>query len=218
MGLRTIASAVIASALFVGSATAATTTIDFTNNAAFPQGAFTSVSGNVGSTTFLATATGGKLRFTELGSVGTTCASILGLKCDQDGVGVNDDEITAPSVRAAESITISFGKAVTIGTLFFLDLFRNEAATVSTSAGDLFTVAAPSPLNNSGAKKVDVRLSGVTSITFSAANPPSGDDATNDYALAGVSLVPLPAGMLLMLTGLGGLGFAGRRRLMGTVA
>ncbi len=164
------------------------------------------------------TATGGNLRFTELGSVGTTCASILGLKCDQDGVGVNDDEITAPSVRAAESITITFGKAVTIGALFFLDLFQNEAATVATSAGDLFTVAAPSPLNNSGAKKVDVHLAGVTSITFSAANPPAGDDTTNDYALAGVSIVPLPAGIVLLLTGIGGIGFAGRRRIAGATA
>lgn len=146
-----------------------------------------------------------------------------GLKLDGDGLGIGDDEITI-----GETITVTFDKAIRLTGIYVLDLFKGMhegelGKEIAYSTGDfLFTLIATQTKetgNNAGFKyaAVDSGAFNVTSITFKAkATNQFGDDGKRDYALAGLDFeiapVPVPAAGLLLLTAVGGLAAARRRK------
>lgn len=152
---------------------------------------------------------------------------------DNDGLGIKNDEISGDN----QFITITFNETVKLTGLFFLDLYISatngdnyETALVSKGAAPAASANAsvvaqevndPDGVNPGFAYQA-VSLTG-TQFTFSVglANPGLGfggtgndDSGQRDYALAGIeiSAVPLPAGMLLFGSALGGLGLMRRRK------
>lgn len=132
---------------------------------------------------------------------------------ENDGFGIGDDEITSNGVF--QSVTIVFEEAVTITTAYFLDVFGTETGRILVGGGAAALVAgtaeAPGVTGNGGFTSVSGAFTGTTFQFFAG---PGEDDATADVALAAleVQAVPLPAGMLLLGTALGGLGIARRRK------
>lgn len=159
-----------------------------------------------------------------------------GLAYDGDGVGIDNDEISG-GTRPLETLTLSFSDKVKIKAVHFLDLFfstpdmppgngdRHEAVDViDTVTGTvLWTFVADQLLLNTagdsdnggnaigGYKYGAVDFIG-KSLTFRAAG--SRDDTTRDFALAAVNVspVPVPAAGFLLLTAIGGLAAARRRK------
>ncbi|PZQ94881.1 MAG: hypothetical protein DI533_21095 [Cereibacter sphaeroides] len=148
---------------------------------------------------------------------------LSGLKLDGDGLGIGDDEITI-----GERITITFDKAIRLTGIYVLDLFQGIhegqfGQEIAYSTGDfLFSLTGTQNKgtgNNAGYKfaAVDSGDFNVTSITFRAkATNAFGDDGKRDYALAALDFeiapVPVPAAGLLLLTAVGGLAAARRRK------
>jgi hypothetical protein len=217
----TIAAAAAAAALmFAGSAGAGAVVsvgdvgdvLDFTDNGRFSGLVSTAqqpITGTFGGAGFSITSSG-KLNFSET-AVGTTCPVAI-LDCEHDGVGVSDDEITGGSGSGQESITITFGRAVTVGQIILLDLFiGNRGAEQAIINGLTFTAVETLGGGRSGTRIIDFNRT-VSQLVFSAAKF-AGDDGTNDYAIGGVTaVVPLPPTILLLFAALAGIGIAGRRR------
>jgi hypothetical protein len=141
------------------------------------------------------------------------------LALDNDGIGVLlttevDDEVSFP----AESLTMTFDEAVEVTGFYFLDLFGEETVTIYADGElvvPLATVTADSAAgdNSIGGYTYYALGATVTSLTFvpGSQNDNRGDP---DFALAGIDIaaIPVPAAGLLLLTALGGLGLARRRK------
>lgn len=146
--------------------------------------------------------------------------------CDGDGIGIGDDELSwLPSGGFSQLLEVQFDTAMTINEISFLDLF-NEGTGRETAywrfnqgsdAGSaMFSLDAPLanvswPATNGFAATSGLNVGGVTSITFFV-NCNTDDCSANDYSLAGISAVPIPAAAWLFGSGLIGLAGIARRR------
>lgn len=139
---------------------------------------------------------------------------------DNDGVGVITDEITF----GTDYVTITFAEEVTLIGAYFLDLYNKtttrEVANISVggSVGNVDATLSGYSVKNGGVGEsgygelLGLSLRG-TQFTFFAGDT-NDDFGTPDFALAGLDIapVPLPAGMLLLPTAIGGLMVARRRK------
>jgi hypothetical protein len=156
-----------------------------------------------------------------------------GLAYDGDGVGIKNDEVSGGN--PIETLVLSFSDRVQIKGLHFLDLFfstpdmpdgngdRHEAVNVfDTVTGMLLaTFVSDQLLINAAGDNGGNAIGGYKfgdldwigkSLTFRVAG--SRDDTSRDFALAGVNVspIPLPAAGFLLLTAIGGLAAARRRK------
>ncbi len=166
-------------------------------------------------------------------------ASAAGLALVNDGVGVRDDELTT-SVKESivETLVLTFDKAVKVTGFHFLDMFKPknladgnaaidfnsdqvEKAGVSWAGGNIFFAAKEDDGVNGGYLFGDPNApdsgAGVTIYTTQLifrAGPGNDGLGYADFSLAAVELapIPVPAGGILLLTALGGLGLARRRK------
>ena len=203
----------------VGAMGASASTIDFTDNGSYtfsPAAATGSVDG-VG-WTLDSNPNTSSLTNSEAYNGTTTPVTPLALENDGVGVILNpnqiDDEVTFPK----ESLTMTFDQEVDVTGFYFLDLFGRETVTIYADGNlltPITTVTSPwGPSDNSQGGYVYYALdASVTTLTFV---PGSSNDNRGkpDFALAGISLaaIPVPAAGLLLLTALGGLALARRRK------
>ncbi len=200
--------------------------IDFTNNTYFSgtvAGANPKITGTVAGKTFNVSSQG-TLNFSETTISGSDCPGELA--CEQDGLGINDDEVSA----GAEYVTVDFGGAkVPIGTVYLFDFFRANNSNFEVSGISIDGIMPPNIYTATAVKgttglfTIDFAGLPVMSLTFTAPTtdgngvPIGGtfDDGSNDYAVAAISVVPLPLPLLMLLGALGSLGaLGGRRRTM----
>jgi len=162
------------------------------------------------------------------GSSSAPCQAGGPLKCDKDGVGINNDEISGLNESSGQILTLEFATAVSISSFDFLDLYRNpgagsqarEQARVTIDGGTPYTRDALGISGDGGYARLDLLAYGGPvlgkKIEFTAFQGTNlQDDADNDYALAAltVSAVPVPAAVWLFGTALAGLiGFSKRRK------
>jgi len=196
----------------------ASTLLDFTSTAV--QAAVQApTSGQVAfaGTTATISTTGGALTWNPPQD-GSTCDGTA-LACELDGLGVRDDEISGGT---QESIRIDFGAAVTLDAIYFLDLFSQangngqEKALVSYDGGSMefFSDANETPTGDSGYLFMALlpRIT-TTWLSFMAPDYNPGDGlGRNDYSVAAISAVPLPAALPLYGAGLAVMGLVGWRR------
>jgi hypothetical protein len=188
--------------------------IDFTDNDAYGSsitldGSGTQLSGTLGSTsegpvTWTGTAVGGVINTAESGP-----GAQGPLDGENDGIGIDDDEITF----AAESFTLKFSNSVEVSAIYLLDFFEPEKAELSINGGTPITQSSTVPLIDGVGFTAFEGLSFVGhTFTFTVGEP--NEVGKPDYSLAGfeASVVPLPAGVLLLGGALGALGFASRRK------
>ncbi len=214
---KSIKAVAVSAAVFgAGAASAATVTVDFTDSGAYATQTAASASGQVGTDNGTWKASGSDdMTFTRYDGD----AAAPGLASQIDGIGVLDDEISFPK----QTVTVSFSEAYRVTGLHFLDVFGGESVLVwlnGIGAALEFNATEAADDNSIGGylfAKIDAI---VTSLTFA-----SGDEndtpltrGNPDIALAGIDFasrdgqepepVPLPAGGLLLLTALAGLGAA----------
>ncbi len=99
------------------------------------------------------------------------------------------------------------------------DAVNYEVAGITADGGSILTYAAVAA-NGSGLLVIDfLGVGPVKMLVFTAPTSKGGstfDNGNNDYALAAISAVPVPASVLMLLSALGGLGglgaMGGRRR------
>jgi hypothetical protein len=210
----------LASSLALGATAAHAALIDFTDSNSYvisPANVATGAGVGTGVTWSLTGS--GPLNNSEVGP-----GPIGPLAGINDGIGVNDDEISNINGRS-ERVTLKFSQQVTVIGLYFLDLFRSndttngkrfsyEKAVVRIDGGPriLFKALLPFSEGVGFAAYEGLSLTG-TRFVFSSLKT-NDNVGYGDYALAGVRLapVPLPAGILLLGGALLGLGALGRRR------
>ncbi|MBT8124229.1 MAG: PEP-CTERM sorting domain-containing protein [Gammaproteobacteria bacterium] len=151
---------------------------------------------------------GGNLTFNDSDSAGCTAASVLGLACIGDGIGISNDEITQ---GGGQVLTISFlGGPVDILDVHLLDLFATEqlSGEIAIINGTASAALDGSANAAGGYWATGLGFTGVTSITLSG-----NADKFSDYSLARIAYkVPEPTVISLFALGLLGLGFARRRK------
>lgn len=207
-GLLTAAAAVCVTAASAASAAV----VDFT--------ASNSTSGSVGSIGWSLTGSpGDTIIFGDNGpgSVGV----LAGLN---DGVGLNDDEIS----EGGQYLTVVFDRPVRLTGFWALDLFRDGARDTDPETAQVYAGSTPTgaPLASLAATEVKIIgtpgvgfgfLGGLnfvgTTFTFNELDGGNDGAGVGDYALAGLEIaaIPVPAGGLMFGTALLGLGLLRRR-------
>ena len=148
-----------------------------------------------------------------------------GLALVNDGIGITDDELTTDAGASIfESLTLTFSQSVRITGLHFLDLFlppspssadTGEGAAVAWDSSSMTFFATEISGMNGGYHFEDTLDTGIytTALTFTV-DPGNDAQGFADYSLAAIDVapIPLPAGGLLLLGALGGLGIARRRK------
>ncbi len=178
-----------------------------------------------GSMTYNFPSGNGALSGVENGFNGKNEPVDTGLAFEGDGVGQVDDEF---SNLRQESLILSFDKTVRISGIHFLDLFWGIPNPESSSVKQYEQVNVFDTLTNTllatltGGEKNDINKTGGytfgaldytgKSLTFVTAGAPDDNDIDFAFAGANVAAVPLPAGGLLLLTAIGGLAVARRRK------
>lgn len=230
----------LAGAVALGSAAGVSAaTIDFTDRSTYspsPAVGQTTVTGSTNGISWSLSAGGGYL--TDFQNFDGDEAGNDFMAFESDGIGVSqdlagkvDDEVSF-GVNGGEYLMLTFtsGPAEIIGA-YFLDVFGFEGVKVtfySTMFGEFFEIfdEARNPLDNAVEEYETATFGGyfaiggpaieVTALKFEAIgfNDFNGGVGNPDFALAGIALapIPLPAGGVLLLTALGGLGLAARRR------
>jgi len=218
----------VAASLMIASSASYAALLDFTDmdvlNALQKSGSGsnTTYSGTIDNVAFTLSSTAGVLKKHKDrqydGSSNIGCQSGGGpLKCDKDGLGVDNDEITGYSSTAArETITINFAKAVSISDFYVLDLYqgqRREQAQIILESYN-FLLAATASSGDGGFGHLSLPAPLITDKVVFAAPYFSGDDGNNDFAIAGLALtpVPLPAAGWLFLSGLAGLAWVRKKK------
>lgn len=202
-------------ALLASAVSASAAIIDFTEGAPPQTGPF---AGSVGGVTWTLEGEPNQVITPNVGPA-PGAATFNGLAGDNDGVGIGSNEIRNGPAFAV----LTFSEEVKLVGTFFLNLFRSAESddfeqvyiTVDSNTPgsiDHIVEAEETFEENFGFKQDTTALKG-TVFTFFAA-PTNDDVGRPDFSLAAVELapVPLPAGLLLMGTALGGLGLMRRRK------
>ena len=148
-----------------------------------------------------------------------------------DGFGIGTDEITEGG-PPGESITVSWnGTAVSIVDIFILDLFAGTSTDPVAEVVEIefngngtikaFTAVGPNPgsgeltISAAALSAAGLTPTGVTSIKFTAPGIGASPPQDNDYAVAGIHVVPIPGAVWLFgsgVLGLLGIGYSRRRK------
>lgn len=147
------------------------------------------------------------------------------LKCDKDGAGIGNDEISGLTASSRQTLNLDFDRAVSISSFDFLDLYDNSGNSKGTEQasvfidGVLYQLDALGASGDGGYARLDLLSLGGPilgkNIQFTAYQGLAiQDDSDNDYAFAAVtvSAVPVPAALWLFGSGLVALfGFSKRK-------
>lgn len=216
MRLSTKFSALAVAASFAVAAPASAGLIDFTDNSVGTSGAL------AGGITWEVTSNFPAGLNRNQAFDGGDVAEISPLLGENDGFGVGNDELSS---LQPQTLTITFSEDVRLFTAYFLDVYfglvapgvEAESAILQVDGVDAAEVFATTQNPGEGGhgpagfETIDGVFKGSSFTFFAGAGL---DDTTPDISVAGVSVaaVPLPAGMLLLGTALGGLGLARRRK------
>lgn len=218
MTFKTIIGA--AALTIMAGAASASTLIDFTDHSQYTTRLATGAEGSTALTgvwTLESENPIDDLTYTAYDGGGAGATGIL--KLDNDGVGVDDDEVTATT--PPELIHLEFTNEVYVTELYFLDLFFNTNGKESVlvwlggedgGAADLEIFATDEFQTEGGYRYFDEIFWKGTKISFGAG---AGNEVgMPDFSLAaiGVSEVPLPAAGWMLLAGLGGIAALRRGR------
>ena len=165
---------------------------------------------------------------------GSTLACSTTASDKKDGLGISDDEVREIG-NGGQSLTLEFSRggnatSVWMDEIFFLDLFDNrqngkgrEQAKVEIFEASVLvnTFLFNATATGNGGYYEEAFPTGTfrgdTFVFTAVSDALLRDDGTNDYSFAGlsvsdVSTVPVPAPILLLVTGLLGLGVISRRK------
>lgn len=212
-------------AVFCFSQSSMATLLDFTDSSQVAPSSLSSISngysGSIDGIGFTLTSDDGKVNFDEVykGSE-AGCQNKGGvLKCQKDGAGIDNDEITGKGV-GDQTLTLAFDSLVNVSGFYFLDLYvrpdgsgRKEQATITLDGVFFDTVDATGLKGDGGYAYLATAPTQVQTIEFTAAfGEVFWDDGDNDYALAGVEVSAVPLPPTIWLFGAGMAGLAGIRR------
>jgi hypothetical protein len=204
--------------------------IDFTQSSLTNidgNNSFTGSQGGINYTAKVTTPVDGTFNYGE--SVSSNGCGTSSLECSVDGIGItggtNDLESGPTNVGGevvAEVMTITFAEKVSFSSFYFLDLYKPEtvrlafydtASSVSPFKMVSFTgieqLWGPSP-NTGFYEGILGSLISAQKVSLLAPVDIQGDNKDNDFALAGISTVPVPAAAFLFAPAL--VGFMGLRR------
>lgn len=209
-----IAGAVFSAVIGLAAMTANAAVIDFTS-------ASTGASGTIGNGTTWTMTASGPLNNSQLYD-GNAIPAGSGLAFERDGygVGLKDDEITT-TAKSQEWIEVTFSVPTLINAFYFLDLFvardgsNLEVGQALVDGTNAYLLSATDVAGSGAGGFVSSVFKPIfaTVIRFSVLS--SNDNyGYADGALAGIGLaaVPVPAGGLMLMGGLAGLGALRRRK------
>lgn len=193
--------------------------IDFTLSNWLGAGSFSqTIDGNL--ITVSSLTLGGVLNSDSVSDPGAAPCTLTEVSCQTDGIGINDDE-----VGGVQILRVSFGTAVNIFQIGFLDLFTPSLENIETASwttDQSHSGSLPGDGSNdngfAGVTFLSDGLVGVSFIDFFVDSINS--NSNSDFALAYINVgestaineVPLPASAYLFGTALLAMGALGRRR------